>query len=60
MKMVKVKTICDSEIFVNLDRIDYVSLDQNFVYFSDRCVKLNDESVKKIVDLIEGEESEKT
>lgn len=60
MKIVKVKTNHDSEVFINLDRIDYISPDYNTVYFSDpnRYVKLNDESMKKLVDLIEEEVNE--
>ena len=53
MKMVKVKTHTGSEIYINLDHIDYISLDYNEVNFSNRYIKLDDESMKKIVDLIE-------
>ena len=53
MKTVKVKTHRGSEIYINLDRIDYMSPDINTVNFSTRYVVLDDESMKKVVDLIE-------
>ena len=55
MKMVKVRTSCDSEIIINLDRIDYISLSRNAVHFTEDFVRLDDESMKKVVDLIERE-----
>lgn len=58
MKIVKVKTYDGSEIIINLEHIDYISLDYNNVYFPYRHVKLDDESMKKVVDLIEREVSE--
>ena len=58
MKMVKVKTDHNREIFINLDRIDYISLSFNTVNFTDRYVRLDDESMKKLVDLIEGKEND--
>lgn len=51
--MVKVKTHGGSEIFINLEHIDYVNLNSNTVTFSNYFVMLNDESMKKVVDLIE-------
>lgn len=58
MKMVKVKTNIGSEILINLDRIDYISLTYNTVTFSNRYLTLDDESMKKVVDLIERGVSE--
>lgn len=58
MKIVKVKTQLDSEIYINLDHIDYISPNYNTVTFSNRFVKLDDESIKKVVDLIERGVSE--
>lgn len=55
MKMFKVRKDDGSEIFINLDRIDYINLDYNTVKFTDRYVRLDDESMKKVVDLIERE-----
>lgn len=53
MKMVKAKTCTGSEIYINLDRIDYVNPHDNIVYFMDRYITLNEESMKKVVGLIE-------
>lgn len=53
MKIVKVKTHSNSEIFINLDHIDYVNPNSKTVTFSNYFVVLNDESMKKVVDLIE-------
>lgn len=52
MKIVKVKTHCGSEIFINLEHIDYIDPDYNNVCFPYRYIKLDDESMKKVVDLI--------
>ena len=53
MKMVKVKTHAGAEIIINLEHIDYISPDYNDICFPYRYVKLDDESMKKVVDLIE-------
>ena len=53
MKMIKIKTNIGSEVLINLDRIDYISLTYNTVNFSNRYLTLDDESMKKVVDLIE-------
>lgn len=58
MKMVKVKTHDGSEIFINLEYIDYIDLGYNKVHLSNGYAKLDDESMKKVVDLIEREVSE--
>lgn len=55
MKIVKVKTNHGSEIFINFEHIDCINPDYNTVYFSNRYVTLDDESMKKVVDLIEKE-----
>ena len=62
MKVVKVKTHAGAEIIINLEHIDYISPDYNDVCFPYRYVKLDDESIKKVVDLIEieGETNEQT
>lgn len=59
MKIAKVKMCTGSEIIINLDHVDYVSLSSNSVYFIERSVMLNDESMKKVVELLESEEGEK-
>lgn len=56
--MVKVKTHGGSEIYINLEKIDYINPDYNTVTFSNRYVTLDDESMKKVVDLIERGASE--
>lgn len=54
MKMVKVKIAhVGTEIFINLEHIDYINPDFNTVNFSNRYVKLDDESIKKVVGLLE-------
>lgn len=53
MNIVKVKTHTGSEIFINLEHIDYIDPNYNNVCFPYRYVKLDDESMKKVVDLIE-------
>lgn len=58
MKMVKVKTHAGAEILINLEHIDYISPDYNNVCFPYRYVTLDDESMKKVVDLIERGVSE--
>lgn len=58
MKIVKVKTHGGSEIYINLENIDYINPDYNTVSFSNRYVTLDDESIKKVVDLIERGTSE--
>ena len=58
MKMIKIKTNIGSEVLINLDRIDYISLTYNTVNFSNRYLTLDDESMKKVVDLIERGVSE--
>ena len=55
MKLVKVKTIFGSEILINIERIDYISPVLNTVNFSDTRVTLDDESMKKVMCLIESE-----
>lgn len=53
MKLVKVKTNLGSEILINIDRIDYISPALSAINFSNNYVMLNDESMKKVMDLIE-------
>lgn len=57
MKLVKVKTP-DGEIFINLEHVDYINPDYNKVCFTYRHVTLDDESMKKVVELLGEEVSE--
>lgn len=52
MKIIKVKTHDGSEIFINLEHIDYISPDYNNINFTYRYVTLDDESMKKVVELL--------
>lgn len=58
MKIVKVKTHRGAEIYINLEHISFISPEYNDVNFPNCFVKLDDESMKKVVDLIEREVSE--
>lgn len=55
MRLVKVKTNLGSEILINIDRIDYINPALSAVNFSNNYVMLNDESMKKVMCLIELE-----
>lgn len=56
MKIVKVKAAdSGSEIFINLEHIDCIIPNNNTVNFSYHYVLLDDESMKKLVGLIEKE-----
>lgn len=55
MKLVKVKTNLGSEILINIDRIDYINPALSAVNFSNNYVMLNDESMKKVMYVIELE-----
>lgn len=55
MKLVKVKTISGSKVIINLDRIDYINPFMGDVNFSNNYVMLDDESMEKVMDLIEKE-----
>lgn len=59
MKLVKVKTTLGSEILINIDRIDYISPVLSAVNFSNNYVMLTDESLEKVMNLIEREEFRK-
>lgn len=58
MKIVKLKTNGGSEIFINLEHIDYINPDYNSVNFPNRYIELDDESMKKVVELLSEEVSE--